>query len=81
MIGGIIGDIDLSAMGGNVLELVAAGAVIVVVKLFLGHMKEGRDEMKSLIERNTTALNNTTDVMERMVDTASQCKIHQRKAS
>lgn len=77
---------DISSIPGITVELVAAASVIIVVKIFLSHMKELRQETKetfkeiqSVIDRNTTALALNSETMNRVIDIVTHCKIKENK--
>lgn len=78
--------LDVGSLPGITVELVAAAAVIVVVKLFLGYMKEARaeqtkiyDEIRSVIDRNTTALSLNSKTMNRVIEIVTNCKLKSGK--
>jgi hypothetical protein len=83
---GFLGAVDFTNLPGLTVELVAAGAVIVVVRLFLNHIKESREETKrtfedirSVIDRNTTALALNAETMNRVIEIVTHCRFKEKK--
>ena len=77
--------IDVSAIPGITVELVAAGAVIVVVKMFLNHIRESREENKriyediqTVIDRNTTALALNAETMNKVIEIVTHCRVRDK---
>jgi len=78
----LMGVIDIGTLPGITVELVAAAAVIVVVKMFLTYMKEARedqkktfDEIRSVIDRNTTALSLNSETMNKVIEIVTHCRV------
>jgi hypothetical protein len=74
----MLGVVDPSSLTGMGLELLVAGAVIVVVRLFLNHLRETRLDMKDCIDRNSAALAHNSEAMDRMSEVAIQCRVNQQ---